>query len=99
MHSFLYLITFIDVLAKVPALPCRLGCVPYDRAFGALLVHSLFITKKFDYKEKKRLPQESNLHPLTCELDAQPTQHSGHALSRVRNVVDGEQLGLRAKSF
>ena len=53
---------FIVLLAKVPALSCRLGrvpydrafgalagsCAPYDRAFGALIVRSLSITKKFD---------------------------------------------------
>ena len=47
---------------SVPALPCRLGCVPYDwafsaltsgyapynHAFGALIVHSLSITIKLD---------------------------------------------------
>ena len=47
------------ILAKVPALSCRLGhvpydhafgvltggCAPYDRAFGALMVRSLSITK------------------------------------------------------
>ena len=50
------------MLARVPALWCRLGrvlydrafgalaggCAPYDRAFGALIVRSLCITKKFD---------------------------------------------------
>ena len=46
-------------LAKVPALSCRKGRVPYDRASGAitggcapydraLIVRSLSITKKFD---------------------------------------------------
>ena len=53
---------FIFVIAKVPALSCRLGhvsydhafsalmsgCAPYDHAFGALIVHFLFITKKFN---------------------------------------------------
>ena len=53
---------FIIVLAKVPALSCRLGhvpydhafgilmdgCAPYDRAFGALIVRSLSITKKLN---------------------------------------------------
>ena len=52
-------------LAKVPALSCRLGRVPYDRTFGALtcdcapydctygalIVRSLSITKKFDFKK------------------------------------------------
>ena len=52
---------FSGGLAKVPALSCRLGhvpydravvalmggCAPYDRAFGTLIVHSLSITKKF----------------------------------------------------
>ena len=37
-----------SVLAKIPALLCRLGRVPYDRAFGALIVRSLSIAKKFD---------------------------------------------------
>ena len=58
-------IPLLNGLAKVPALSCRLGYVPYnrafgalmggyapyDRAFGALIVHSLSITKKFT-KEK-----------------------------------------------
>ena len=53
---------FIKQLAKVPALSCRLGhvpcdhafgvltggCAPYDRAFGALIVRSLSITKKLN---------------------------------------------------
>ena len=54
------------VLAKVPALLCRLGHVPYDRAFGALMggcapynrtfgaliVRSLSITKNVSIKTK-----------------------------------------------
>ena len=57
----LALVLFLG-LAKVPALSCRLGrvpydrafgalmggCAPYNRAFGALIVCSLSITKKFD---------------------------------------------------
>ena len=49
---------FIALLAKVPALSCRLGRVSYDHAFGALtsgcapydraIVRYLFIAKKFD---------------------------------------------------
>ena len=53
---------FIIQLPKVPALLCRMGrapydgtfgaltggCALYDRAFGALIVHSLSITKEFD---------------------------------------------------
>ena len=51
-----------STLAKVPALSCRLGhvpydhafgiltggCAPYDCAFGALIVRSLSITKKLN---------------------------------------------------
>ena len=54
------------VLARVPALSCRLGRVPcdralsafaggcasYNRAFGTLIVHSLSITKKFDQRKQ-----------------------------------------------
>ena len=61
-------------LAKVPALSCRMGrvpydrafsaltggCAPYDRAFGALIVHSLSITKSLT-KEKSAKLQDSNL--------------------------------------
>ena len=46
--SPLFLFVIITKLAKVPALSCRLGRVPYDHAFGALIVRSLSITKKFD---------------------------------------------------
>ena len=87
-------------LAKVPALSCRLGRVPYDRTFGALtcdcapydctygalIVRSLSITKKFDFK-KNWFPLESNLYPPIDEPDAQPTQYTGHSSLSVRNVV------------
>ena len=53
------IIQYIHILlARVPALSCRLGRVPCDGAFGALaggcapcdraIVHSLSIAKKFD---------------------------------------------------
>ena len=64
MHSYqsINFCVYIYILAKVPALSCRLGhvpydhafgvlmggCAPYDRAFGALIVHSLSITKKLN---------------------------------------------------
>ena len=61
------------VLARVPALSCRLGRVPYDRAFGTLIVHSLSITKKFDFR-KKLTYMGLNLVSLLSETVAPPTQ-------------------------
>ena len=88
----------IYILAKVLALSCRLGHVPYNRTFGALtsgcapynhafstlIVRSFSITKKF---EKNWLPQESHLYPPTYQSDAKPTQHTGHSSLGTRNVV------------
>ena len=50
-------------LAKVPTLSCRLGRVPYDSAFGALIVHFLSITKSVT-EEKQCLCQDLNVNLL-----------------------------------
>ena len=36
-NSYIALIANYEILAKVPALSCRLGRVPCDHAFGALM--------------------------------------------------------------
>ena len=60
--KYIYIYIYIYILAKVPALSCRLGhvpynhgfgiltggCAPYNRAFSALMVRSLSITKKLN---------------------------------------------------
>ena len=62
-------------IAKIPALSCRLGHVPYDHAFGALTssctphdrAHSALLInyplQKSLTKEKIWLPRDSNLNP------------------------------------
>ena len=62
------------------------GCAPCDRAFGTLIVRSLFITKKFDKRKSGRL-QNSSLHPTNTNPTAQLPQQTGHFKFIVRIVV------------
>ena len=74
-------------LVKVPALSCRLGhvpydrafgalmsgCAPYDRAFGVLIVRSLSIKKKFDQQKNW---YHGNQTCTLCLVNRMRNQHS-----------------------
>ena len=87
-----------NTLAKVPSLSRRLkrvsydltsGCAPYGRNFGALIMHSLSITKSLTKKlaSTRIILVPSDLYSLTCTPDAQPSQHLGYSSHKARNVV------------
>ena len=48
-------------LAKVPALSCRIGYVPYDRAFGALTGGCVSFDRTFEALIKRFLSMQKSL--------------------------------------
>ena len=102
MASVIFINTCVTyyLLARVPALSCRLGHVPcdrafgalaggcalYDCAFGALIVCSLSTAKKFDYR---KIGFHGN---GTCTLLVMSRMHNQHSTldfhhAVLRNVV------------
>ena len=92
------LATPLSRLAKVPALSCRLGHIPYDRAlmgdsipyncaFGSLIVRFLSITKKFE--DKKGLCQDSNLY-----LKIHTLMHYHHSTHIDIHLGEGEKCNI-----
>ena len=82
----------ISILAKVPAVSCRLGRVPYDCASNEWLCsiqlrlwrsHSVFLIhcKKFDFR-KISFHRNQSCTFQVCEPDPQPTQHNRHSCNK-----------------